>query len=100
MNKSEIIDRMVELYPKKSKAEIKVLLNQLINSLTNAVSNGQRIEIRGFGAFCLKSRKVEFIRDPRTGTATPSTIDQKSTVYFRAGKDLVERVQNSMLNGK
>ena len=90
MNKSDIIDKIYALYPKLNKLECKKIVDALFRSLGESVYQGNRIEIRGFGCFSLKRRKAGFVRNPRAGTALES--EARNLLYFRAGKELKQRV--------
>ncbi|HLX53172.1 MAG TPA: HU family DNA-binding protein [Aquella sp.] len=90
MNRSEIIATMAELYPKLVHKEIDSVVKQLLNLISDNIASGKRIEIRGFGAFSLKERRAGLIRNPRLGVSMES--DGRYVVYFRAGKELKDRV--------
>lgn len=90
MNRSDIVDKMSELYPKLAHKEIDSVVKLLFNTMSDSVIKGNRIEIRGFGAFSLKERGAGLIRNPRQGVSIKS--DGRYVVYFRAGKELKERV--------
>lgn len=90
MNKSELIERIIEknnsLPLKTAEAAVKTLLEQLSESL----EKGQRIEIRGFGSFSLHYRKPRQGRNPKTGAVVPLT--GKFVPHFKPGKELRDRV--------
>ncbi len=90
MNRSDIIKRISELYPKLSRKEIEVIVKELFSSMASSIATGKRIEIRGFGCFSLKHRAAGKVRNPRHGVAVES--GERHVVYFRAGKELRERV--------
>jgi len=90
MNRSEIIASMAELYPKLVHKEIDSVVKQLLNLISDNIASGKRIEILGFGAFSLKERRAGLIRNPRLGVSMES--DGRYVVYFRAGKELKDRV--------
>jgi integration host factor subunit beta len=90
MNRSDIIAAMAELYPKLVHKEIDSVVKQLLNLISDNIASGKRIEIRGFGAFSLKERRAGLIRNPRLGVSMES--DGRYVVYFRAGKELKDRV--------
>ena len=90
MNRSEIIDKMAELYPRFVHKEIDSVVKLLLNTMSDSIANRKRIEIRGFGAFSLKERSAGLIRNPRLGISMES--NGRYVVYFRAGKELKERV--------
>ena len=90
MNRSDIIKHISELYPKLSRKEVDLLIKELFGELSSSLSDGRRIEIRGFGCFSLKHRAAGKVRNPRHGVAVES--GERHVVYFRAGKELRERV--------
>lgn len=90
MNRSDIIAKMAELYPRLVHKEIDFLVKQVLNTISYNIASGKRIEIRGFGAFSLKKRSAGLVRNPRLGVSVES--DGRYVVYFRAGKELKERV--------
>lgn len=91
MNRSDLIERLIQRYshlpPQAIEEAIKVLIAQLAESL----AAGQRIEIRGFGSFCLRYRKERIGRNPKTGEAV--VVPPTHTPHFKPGKDLRERVK-------
>ena len=72
----------------KTKAEMAV--ETVFESMKKALEQGDRIELRGFGAFSTRSRDARTGRNPRTGTAV--AVDAKRVPYFKPGKDLRERL--------
>ena len=64
----------------------------------DALARGERVELRGFGAFTIKKRDARTGRNPRTGEAVP--VDEKVVPFFKAGKELRERVNNGMTASK
>lgn len=90
MNKSDIIDKIYELYPKLNKLECKKIVDALFIYMGKGIYQGKRIEIRGFGRFSLKTRKAGLVMNPRAGIAIE--CGARSCLYFRAGKELKQRV--------
>ncbi len=90
MNRSDIIQHIAELYPKLGRKEVEVIIKELFAKISSSISSGNRIEIRGFGCFSLKRRAAGTVRNPRHGIAIESV--ERHVVYFRAGKELRERV--------
>ncbi|WP_404398990.1 integration host factor subunit beta [Idiomarina loihiensis] len=89
MTKSELIERLTlkhELPPKQVEASVKEILEQMVQSL----SQGKRVEIRGFGSFSLHYRAPRVGRNPKTGE--PVELEGKYVPHFKAGKELRERV--------
>ncbi len=90
MNRSDVIKKLSELYPKLSRKEVEHIVKNLYLSICSSIAKGKRIEVRGFGCFSLKHRAAGEVRNPRHGVAVKSA--ERHVVYFRAGKELRERV--------
>ena len=90
MNRSDMVVKLCELYPKINRKDVELLVKKLFNSLVNNIADGNRVEIRGFACFSLKARNAGMVRNPRDGISINS--DERHVVYFRAGKELKYRV--------
>lgn len=95
MNKSILIETLVEHLAKEKRIELNVkdvelAVRNIIQYLSDALAEGQRIEIRGFGSFSLRYRRPRIGRNPRTGD--PVALPPRRVPHFKAGKDLRERV--------
>lgn len=90
MNRSDIIERLHELHSDIYKRDVENMVKSLFDSLAQNIASGNRVEIRGFGCFSLKTRKAGKVRNPRLGVTFSS--DTRSVVYFRPGKNLRDRV--------
>ena len=90
MSKSELAAKMAEDNPALEDKKINLALEALFAAISDALKDGRRIEIRGFGAFSVKAKPARTGRNPRTGEAVK--ISAKNVVHFRQGKDLKERV--------
>lgn len=76
------------------KSDVSLSVKELINTMSAAISNGDRIEIRGFGSFTLRERKPRMGRNPKTGESV--ALGVKYAPHFKPGKDLKERVMDSI----
>ena len=76
------------------KSDVSLSVKELINTMSTAISNGERIEIRGFGSFTLRERKPRMGRNPKTGESV--ALGVKYAPHFKPGKDLKERVMDSI----
>jgi integration host factor subunit beta len=92
MTKSELIQRLSKRYPHLYQRDIEVLVNTMFDEITNALSSGNRVELRGFGAFSVRQREARAARNPKNGDMV--SVGQRHAVYFRTGKELRERVTN------
>ncbi len=83
--------RTTQLAQKDTELTVKTILD----AMTTALANGQRIEIRGFGSFSLSTRSSRVGRNPRSGEQV--LVPAKQVPHFKAGKELRERVDNAFL---
>jgi integration host factor subunit beta len=92
MTKSDLIEKLAErLKLPKGKAE--TIVNTIFESMETALARGERIEIRGLGSFEVRSYKAYEGRNPRTGE--PVGVQPKRLPFFKVGKELKERVNES-----
>ena len=90
MIKSELVQKIAEKNSHLSHREVERLVSAIFDEITNALSSGGRVELRGFGAFSVKSRPGRVGRNPRTGQKVE--ISEKNVPYFKTGKLLRERL--------
>jgi integration host factor subunit beta len=90
VTKRELIEEVAQLYPRFSRRDAEVMVNAVFESMTNALAQGERIEIRGFGSFIVKQRAAREGRNPRTGTLV--SVVAKKVPLFKVGKELRLRV--------
>ncbi|MCA9508137.1 MAG: integration host factor subunit beta [Myxococcales bacterium] len=90
MTKSELIDDIALQTPEIQRRDVELVVNTILQTMTEALSRGQRIEIRGFGSFVPKLRKSRAARNPRTGDEVQ--VPQKYVPFFTVGKELKERI--------
>jgi integration host factor subunit beta len=90
MTKSELIVELATSNPHLRGADIELIVATVFDEITGALARGERVELRGFGAFTVKRRNARTGRNPRTGEAVP--VDEKAVPFFKAGKELRERV--------
>ena len=91
MLKSELIERIAERIPQLYKRDAEQIVDAILDEVVVALSRGDRVELRGFGAFSVKSRPGHTGRNPRTGE--PVTVSDKYVPFFKLGKDIRERVK-------
>jgi integration host factor subunit beta len=94
MTRSELIAGLAEDNPHLTIADVERIVAALFNEMTDALSRGERVELRGFGAFTVKRRNARAGRNPRTGKTVE--VAQKSVPFFKAGKELRERINKPM----
>lgn len=90
MTKSELIAELCAANTHLRAADVELIVATIFNEITVALARGDRVELRGFGAFTVKKRDARTGRNPRTGEAVP--VDEKAVPFFKAGKELRERV--------
>jgi integration host factor subunit beta len=90
MTKSELIAELASANPHLTGRDVELIVATIFEEITAALARGERVELRGFGAFTVKNRQARTGRNPRTGAAV--TVDEKSVPFFKAGKELRERV--------
>jgi len=94
MMKSELIERIARKQSHLAYKDVELAVKSLLEQMSNSLSNGDRIEIRGFGSFSLHYRPPRSGRNPKTGDSV--SLPGKYVPHFKPGKELRERVNNSM----
>ncbi|WP_376099667.1 integration host factor subunit beta [Roseomonas sp. CCTCC AB2023176] len=95
MTKSELIAALAEANPHLRPLDAEMIVNTIFDEITAALSRGDRVELRGFGAFSAKRRDARTGRNPRTGESV--AVAGKAVPYFKPGKELRERVNGGPL---
>lgn len=90
MIKSELIGRLAEEHPDLTHADAERVVNRVLDEIAGALERGERVELRGFGAFSVRRRPARTGRNPRTGETVP--VKEKHVPFFKAGKELRERI--------
>jgi integration host factor subunit beta len=90
MIKSELINKIAEANPHLFHRDVERIVSKIFDEITDALSRGDRVELRGFGAFSVKDRPARVGRNPRTGERVE--VAEKKVPYFKTGKDLRERL--------
>ena len=90
MIKSQLVARLTQRYPHLYHRDVERIVSTILEEISNALAKGHRVELRGFGAFSVKSRPARVGRNPRTGTAV--RVQEKKAPFFRTGKELRERL--------
>jgi len=86
MTKSELIARIAERNPHLFQRDVERIVSTIFDEISVALSRGDRVELRGFGAFSVKHRDSRIGRNPRTGEAVQ--VSEKTVPYFKTGKQL------------
>ena len=90
MTKSELIQRLAEQNPHLYQRDVERIVATIFDEISSALAEGDRVELRGFGAFSVKARDARIGRNPRTGEAV--NVSKKFVPFFKAGKDLRDRL--------
>lgn len=90
MTKSELVQRLADKNPHLYLRDIEKIVDTVLGEITDALERGDRVELRGFGAFSVKSRESRTGRNPRTGESV--TVDAKTMPFFKTGKELRDRL--------
>ncbi len=93
MIRSELVQKIAEENPHLYQRDVERIVSTIFDSIIDAMSRGNRVELRGFGAFSVKKRESRIGRNPRTGESV--SVDEKHVPFFKTGKLLRDR-----LNGK
>ena len=84
--------RMAEQNPHLYQRDIQRIISTILDEITSALARGDRVELRGFGAFSVKKRDARIGRNPRTGESV--AVDTKIVPYFKTGKELRQRLNS------
>jgi integration host factor subunit beta len=90
MTKSDLIARLAARYPQLVAKDADMAVKTVLDAMTLSLSQGQRIEIRGFGSFGLNYRPPRVGRNPKSGDKVQ--VPEKHVPHFKAGKELRDRV--------
>ncbi len=90
MTRNELIDRLAAQQSQLTTKEFELAVKLVLETVANALAEGRRVEIRGFGSFSLNHRPPRQGRNPKTGQLVP--VPAKSAPHFKPGKDLRARV--------
>jgi integration host factor subunit beta len=90
MIKSELVEKIAEQNPHLYQRDVENIVNAILNEIIAAMARGDRVELRGFGAFSVKQRPARTGRNPRTGAHV--AVDQKCVPFFKTGKEMRERL--------
>ena len=93
MIRSELIQKLADENPHLYQRDVERIVNTVFDEVIEAMASGNRVELRGFGAFSVKNRDARIGRNPRTGESV--AVEAKAVPFFKTGKLLRDR-----LNGK
>ncbi|MBT3989772.1 MAG: integration host factor subunit beta [Rhodospirillaceae bacterium] len=93
MTKSELIAYLAEENPHLYQRDVERIVTTIFDEIASALSRGDRVELRGFGAFSVKQRDARIGRNPRTGAAV--NVAAKRVPYFKTGKQLRDKLNDN-----
>lgn len=92
MIKSELVQRIAAANPHLYHRDVERIVNVIFDEIVDALARGDRVELRGFGAFTVKHRAARQGRNPRTGTTV--SVAEKFVPFFKTGKELRDRLNH------
>ena len=90
MIKSELVARLAAENPHLYQRDVERIVSTIFDEISGALARGDRVELRGFGAFSVKHRPARTGRNPRTGA--PVEVEEKFVPFFKSGKEMRERL--------
>ncbi|MCK7613447.1 integration host factor subunit beta [Roseibium porphyridii] len=97
MIKSELVQHIAEQNPHLYQRDVENIVNAILDEVTEALMRGDRVELRGFGAFSVKNRPARIGRNPRTGQKVE--VDEKFVPFFKTGKEMRIRLNDGVDHG-
>ncbi|MQT12657.1 integration host factor subunit beta [Segnochrobactrum spirostomi] len=97
MIKSELVQRIAERNPHLYQRDVENIVNAILDEIVAALARGDRVELRGFGAFSVKNRPARLGRNPRTGEQVD--VDEKYVPFFKTGKEMRLRLNDGVDHG-
>ncbi len=94
MTRSDLIAALAARFPNLVTKDAEISVKEIIDAVTQALAKGDRVEIRGFGSFALNYRPPRTGRNPKTGEKVQ--VPEKHVPHFKAGKEMRERVEQSV----
>ena len=94
MIKSELVQFIADRKPHLFQRDVENIVNSVFEEISNALSEGNRVELRGFGAFSVKNRPARAGRNPKTGEQV--SVDEKWVPFFKTGKELRDRLNGAL----
>lgn len=92
MIKSELVQAIAAENPHLYQRDVEHIVNAVLDAITDALARGDRVELRGFGAFSVKNRPARVGRNPRTGAQVH--VSEKFVPFFKTGKEMRERLND------
>ena len=93
MIRSELIQKIADENPHLFQRDVERIVNTIFEEITDALANGDRVELRGFGVFSTNIQKARISRNPKTGEKV--NTPEKKTIHFKMSKDLFKKLNNN-----
>ena len=93
MIRSELVKKIADQNPHLYQSDVERIVGTIFDEIINAMASGNRVELRGFGAFSVKKRKARSGRNPRSGEAVE--VAEKHVAFFKTGKLLRDRLNRN-----
>ena len=93
MVKSELVERIAQKNLHLYQRDVELIVNTILDEVADALCRGDRVELRGFGAFSVKNRPARMGRNPRTGEQV--AVEAKHVPFFKTGKEMRERLNQA-----
>lgn len=93
MTKSELVQKLTETNPHLYQRDVDIIVTAIFDEISAALARGDRVELRGFGAFSVKRRDARLGRNPRTGDSVK--VAEKHVPFFKTGKQLRDRLNHA-----
>jgi integration host factor subunit beta len=94
MIKSELVRKLADRNPHLYQRDVEHIVNAVLDEVEGAMTRGDRVELRGFGAFSVKNRPPRTGRNPRTGQKV--AVTEKYVPFFKTGKEMRERLNGGV----
>ena len=95
MKKSELIERISSQNPHLFQRDVEKVVNAILDEMVEALRRGDRVELRGFGAFSAKLREARQGRNPKTGAAV--SVPKRAIPFFKMGKEMRARLNREIV---
>ncbi len=92
MNKSDVIRELKEKFPYIPPRDVELMVDIILDAITSAIKNGERVEIRDFGNFTARKRRARIVRNPKN-VEDKIPVAERNAVHFKAGKEIKEKIQ-------
>ena len=93
MIRSELIQKLADENPHLFQRDVERIVNTIFDEITETMARGDRVELRGFGAFSVKKREARIGRNPKTGEKVD--VAEKKVAFFKTGKLLRDRLNRN-----